>query len=301
MENDWREVATEQAGAISAVQLLGLGLSRTRIQKLVSGGHLVRVRPGVFCVPSAGSEPRFGLWVVLLACGAGSFACRTSAAELWDLDGVEAGTVEVGVPAGRHPRGAGVIRLTSISADDLTEVAGIPLTNVVRTLADLGSVTEADVVERAVESALRRSMVTVADLECAAISTRSAGRRVLAAVLARRPAGVVPTESDAETRFEQLCRAAGLPVPQRQIRISIGGRFYRLDFGWRPIRLAIEIDGVSVHGPGRLTSDLRRQNSIVLGGWLVLRFTWAMVVHEPERVVAQIRSAWQVRSVGLGY
>ena len=34
-----------------------------------------------------------------------------------------------------------------------------------------------------------------------------------------------------------------------------------------------------------------RDNLLARQGWRVLRYTWAEVVHEPERVVAEIREA----------
>jgi very-short-patch-repair endonuclease len=93
----------------------------------------------------------------------------------------------------------------------------------------------------------------------------------------------------------------GLPDPQRQVPVLIGGRRYRLDFAWPEIRLAVEIDGAAVHGPGQLGADLRRQNAIVLSGWTILRFTWGMVVHNEALVRRDLSVAWRASAHRLGW
>ncbi len=294
-------LAGSQAGVLSAHQLADSGLSKDHVRRLLTTGQLRRVRRGVYAVASAGSDPNFALWIAIVSSGPAAFACRRSAAELWGFDGVESGALDVAVPPGRHPRGAGVVRLIGITSQDVTTVAGAPATSATRTLVDLGAVADVDVVERAVECALRRGIVSLGELRAAADLTQSAGRHRLRSVLARRPPGAAATESDAETIFQQICRRAGLPDPDRQVRVRIRGRTYRLDYAWWPVLLAIEIDGAATHGPGQLTADLRRQNAIVLEGWLVLRFSWAMLVYEPERVIAEIRAAWRIRSVAISY
>ncbi len=120
-------------------------------------------------------------------------------------------------------------------------------------------------------------------------------------MLRDRPAGTPPTESDAETIFVQLVRSIGLPDPARQVATSLGRRRYRLDFAWPALRLAVEIDGAAVHGPDQLSADLRRQNQIVLDGWLLLRFTWHDLVANPVAVERDLRQAWQARTVIGGW
>lgn len=131
----------------------------------------------------------------------------------------------------------------------MTRIGRLPVTNPSRTLLDLGSVADADVVERAMESALRVRKTSLPELE--ELVDGRGGRRggsVLRQVLARRPSGTAPTESDAETLFVQLCRRHGFEEPQRQYRLLLGGRPIRVDFAWPGVRLAVEVDGGQVHG-----------------------------------------------------
>jgi very-short-patch-repair endonuclease len=37
--------------------------------------------------------------------------------------------------------------------------------------------------------------------------------------------------------------------------------------------------------------DRWRQNLLILHGWCVLRFTWAMIEEHPEKVIAMVREA----------
>jgi very-short-patch-repair endonuclease len=171
----------------------------------------------------------------------------------------------------------------------------LPVTTVARTLADLGAAEPLGVVERATEWALRNQLVTIPELQALTELLPTRGGRALKAVLVARPLGAPATESDAETLFVQLARCAGFPAPVRQFWIVLGGRRYRLDFAWPLLRLAVEIDGAAVHGPADLSRDLRRQNRIILDGWMILRFTWAMLMRSRREVEDDLWTAWALR------
>jgi very-short-patch-repair endonuclease len=178
---------------------------------------------------------------------------------------------------------------------DITVRDGLPVTTVARTVADLGGAVPLTVVERATEWALRNCLVELAGLTALSNRLRTKGGRALATVLGQRPVGAAPTESDAETLFVQLVRRAGYPDPLRQFRLLLRGRRCRLDFAWPTLRLAVEIDGAGVHGPEELPSDLRRQNKVVLDGWMILRFTWGMMVRDWREVESDLATAWALR------
>jgi very-short-patch-repair endonuclease len=211
------------------------------------------------------------------------------------MDGVRPGTVELALPAGRQSRTPGVHRLQSLTAIDVTRHANLPITTISRTLADLGGAVSPTAVERATEWALRNRLVGLAELEQVSQRLAKSGGHGLAKVLAQRPEASPPTESDAETLFVQLVRRGGYPDPIRQYAVLLRGRRYRLDFAWPELRLAVEIDGAGVHGPDALSADLRRQNRIILDGWLILRFTWDELVRGWREVEEDLRAAWRLR------
>lgn len=101
----------------------------------------------------------------------------------------------------------------------------------------------------------------------------------------RPPGG--PADSDGEVLLLELLRDAGVPVPVRQHQM--GG--YRFDLVWPRHRVAVELDGARHRSAQQLHRDDLKQNRAALAGWVVLRFTWARVVGEPEQVVAEVLAA----------
>ncbi|HET9690921.1 MAG TPA: DUF559 domain-containing protein, partial [Acidimicrobiales bacterium] len=162
-----------------------------------------------------------------------------------------------------------------------------------RTLTDLGTVAGALLVERAAESAIRLGLVTDHELRRrAGLPRRGVG--VLRSVMALRPDGAPPTGSDLETRMLQLCRGR-LPEPVRQLPVALMGASYRIDMSWPVWGVAVELDGREWHGPEVFDADRRRQNRMVVAGWVVLRFTWADVVTSPDATVRTLATVLRQR------
>ena len=76
-------------------------------------------------------------------------------------------------------------------------------------------------------------------------------------------------------------RVTKLPPPLREFRFHPQRR-WRFDFAWPAAKLAVEVEG-GVYSGGRHTrgkgfeNDCEKQNSAVLRGWRVLRFTGPQV------------------------
>ena len=67
---------------------------------------------------------------------------------------------------------------------------------------------------------------------------------------------------------------------------------YLLDFAFVEKMVAVEVDGWAWHSDAvRFRRDRQRQNTLVLGGWTVLRFTWHDLTQRPDGVIADIRAA----------
>jgi len=65
-----------------------------------------------------------------------------------------------------------------------------------------------------------------------------------------------------------------------------------LDVAFRAARLAVEIDGrIHQRDLALFESDRWRQNTLVLQGWRVLRFTWLMLLDQPDQVIQTVRTA----------
>jgi hypothetical protein len=122
------------------------------------------------------------------------------------------------------------------------------------------------------------------------------GTRILRSLLAPRTAGQAPTDSQMELDARALIRRSGLPQPIGQHPEEIATGSIRLDLAYPKLRLAIELDSYSWHlNRKSFESDRRRDAELSLLGWLVLRFTWAMLKFEKERVVEAIAFHYRER------
>ncbi|HET9690705.1 MAG TPA: DUF559 domain-containing protein [Acidimicrobiales bacterium] len=278
----------------TARELATYGLTPSVVAAQVGAGLLVPTSPGRWrCADPEGWRSAFARAVS--AAGPRAVVVGRSAAAVHGLDGFVpgdegfTGLVEVAVPRGRHAR-LGVQRLDA-RAHDVVEIDGVRVLAAASALAGLGRSTRADLVERAMESALRRRLTTEQALRSPALTHRRRGGAVLREVMARRPVGAPPTGSDAETRFLQVVRAGGLPVPDRQVEIVANGTAFHADFGWRDHGVATEVDSRRWHGATAAERDARRQNEITVCGWMVIRVTWHDVVFTPDWVVDLVARA----------
>jgi len=96
-----------------------------------------------------------------------------------------------------------------------------------------------------------------------------------------------------DTDFVRLCRRFGLPEPTRQaVRVEPSERRRYLDAEWKLSgrrRVAAEVDGALHLTPERWYDDQLRQNEVVLGGTIVLRYPSVVVRDSPALVAAQLR------------
>jgi very-short-patch-repair endonuclease len=95
--------------------------------------------------------------------------------------------------------------------------------------------------------------------------------------------------SAAERLSHRLLRGAHIRGWIANHHVVVSGHEYFIDIAFRGVRLAIEIDGrLHEDDPEVFENDRRRQNGLVVAGWRVLRFTYWMLVNEPEYVISTI-------------
>ncbi|MCM3882786.1 endonuclease domain-containing protein [Frankia sp. R82] len=100
---------------------------------------------------------------------------------------------------------------------------------------------------------------------------------------------------------DDWAQAHSCAAPVRSEGPSLGGDWHpreqqkvlaRIDLAWPSRLVAVEVDGAVVHEqPQALFRDRTRQNDLMALGWVVLRFTWADLLHRPQSVVEQVRHA----------
>jgi len=173
---------------------------------------------------------------------------------------------------------------------------GIPVTTPARTLLDIACVAPMDVVEEALDDALRRRLVTIARLRWRLAEAGGPGRpgtATIRALLEARLSSEAVPDSVFERRFFRALKDAGLPLPVAQFPVQINGRTIAVaDFAYPDHRLIIETDGYRYHS-SRLSweRDRTRNNGLAVLGWRVVHVTWNELTRHPDRVTRAIREA----------
>lgn len=294
-------LASAQHGAFSREQLAGLGATRGLIDHRVATGRWERLASGVFAIAGVPPSWRRSLMAACLAWGDGSAMSHRAAAALWRLAGFERELVELTVPRHRNRVGPGIVHRYVLPPADRAILDAIPVTTPARTLLDLASVAASEMVEEALDDALRRHLTSLSRLRWRLGELGRRGRPGTAAMRtlldARAPSDVVP-ESVFERRLLRVLRRARIPEPVVQHRIRDGARTVAIvDFAFPDARLAIEADGYRWHaGRRRWEHDLNRRNALTLLGWRVVHVTWTDLTQRPGPLVASLEQALAARS-----
>lgn len=162
-ERRWLAKAEVQAGAISRAQILELGGSHSTVTRRARDGRLRTELPGVYVVAGAPASVEQRRWIALLAAGPGAVLSFETAARIHGVSTVPAlgPTVVTVRPSGwqRLP-GVTVHQLNDLAPDHVTEVDGLPVTTIERTIVDLAAVWRRGRVRMAVEDAVAAKRTT---------------------------------------------------------------------------------------------------------------------------------------------
>jgi very-short-patch-repair endonuclease len=248
-------------------------------------GLIVRPARGWLALPDA-DEAR------LAAARLSGVASHLSAAQLygWELKWRPAQPT-VTVPRNRkveESRRTGVdVRWRNLDEDDLWA----DRTRAGRTVIDCARDLPFDEALTVADSALRHGNVTQERLLDLADRITTTGRLQCQRV-AREASRL------AANPFESVLRAITLDVPGLNLRPQVvieddgfRGRPDLVDVG---NRVVLEAESFEFHGRRiGLRRDCERYNALALRGWLVLRFSWEHVMHEPAYVADCLRMASQ--------
>lgn len=276
--------AVRQHGVVTSRQLAEAGLSAEAVAHRVALGWLVRVHRGVYVVGPL-RAPHTSAMAAVLACGDGALLSHRPAAILWALCPPGAIAPEVTV-VGRDSRsrdGILVHRVHHLHRADARRREGIPVTSPARTLLDLAAIASGKELDRAIEEAQIRRLVTEHSLnEQFERHPRHRGTRALRQAIRPEPSF---TRSEAERRLLELIRAARLPAPKVNIRVA----GHEVDVLWPDAKLVVEVDGYEFHSTrAAFERDRRRDGELQAAGYRVLRVTWRQLEDEPEALIAAL-------------
>jgi very-short-patch-repair endonuclease len=286
------ELALHQHGLISAPQAVDKHVSKSQVRTRLERASLRRAAPGVYATMGSPSNWEQLVLAACLAAGPNAVASHRSAAVLWELIDPP-GPVELVVPRARcpEPPGATVHRSTDLRDQDIGLRKGIPVTNPIRTVADLGAVAP-ELVATAVERGLYKRLFTTKALWQIVDDLGKRGRSgigVLRRMLEERALGDARACSPLEPLFAAIAASIGVRLSY-QHPVAVEGHRYVVDFALAEIKVAIEIDGLEVHATrAALDADLARQNHLVLAGWHLLRYTATHLVRRRAAIKAELQ------------
>lgn len=291
MERELDRIATVQHGLITTAQLEHLGVPRATLHGWRQAKRLISVQPRVDRVAGAPVTWEQQVLAAVLSAGRAAAASHRAAGRIWGIYQGDA-PAEIVVPTGRSARLHGDV-VVHHTTDDVPVIRrnGIPTTNPMRTIIDLGAIARDRIVEDALDRALVDRLCGLPAVEWELARVARPGRRgagVLHRVLDQRALADDRPDGLLEPRFARLVQRYNLPKPVFQYQIGP----YRLDFAYLDVKLGIEVDGYSVHGARRaFHADRRRQNALVAMGWSLLRFTWHDVVRKARAVAESVMEA----------
>jgi hypothetical protein len=289
-------------------ELLSDGWSDNDLARLRASGVLDRIRRGAYVAGTderlrrAESRHALATHAALLQLRPGTVASHASAAVLHGLPvwGVPLDRVHVtrDGTSGGHRRCTLHVHVTPLGDDEVTEVGGVAVTSLPRTLADLAATVPFEPAVAVLDAALQTGAVARPALEGAfERRPRRHGARTAERALAFADPG---SESVGESRSRVLLDRARLPRPVLQWEMPGSRWIGRTDFGWPELRTVGEFDGKIKYGrllrPGQEPGDVVfaekvREDAIRDAGFRVVRWTWDDLDNFAD-VVARLRRAF---------
>ncbi|HKO33944.1 MAG TPA: hypothetical protein VJY85_09380 [Candidatus Limnocylindria bacterium] len=291
---EWEALLRRQDGIVSRQQAMRF-LSENTVDRRVASGRWQLVHRGVYATHNGTLTQRQTLWAASLSTGAGRPAVLGGVTALC-LQGLQRFTpqyVHVVVPAHRRarrpPPGVRVHRTSHLAIEHVCPSLP-PTTSPARSVVDAAGWAKTEAEARTIIAMCFQQRLVIGDeVENVARQMPVAKRRSLILRSAADARG--GAHSLAELDLVALCRAAGLPVPVRQVmRRDAAGNVRYLDVLW-PWGVRAEIDGSHHMSAEQWWADMRRHNDLSRRGEVVLRFPAWLVRDSPMEVAETIRRA----------
>jgi hypothetical protein len=282
----------EQHSLVTRQQLRLLGVTWEEEHRQLERGEWELAQPRVVRLAGARRTLEQALMAACLAGGPTAVASHESAAWLWGIGPVPGHhDITLGRSGSGRVPNARVHRPKNYPEHVLVR-AGIPLTNPLRTLVDLGSAVSGDRLHQALDQALASKLVTVegveAELSRLGRKGRSGAGRLRLVLMHRGYAGA-PNPSVLESRALRLLHEIGVEPIGSEVHLGPED-CYRIDLLLAP-RVVLEVDGRAYHlSPAQSRSDEQRRSELRREGFVVLVYTWRDVVYDRRRVALTVLS-----------
>jgi hypothetical protein len=244
---------------------------------------LIRVHHGIYFVGHRDRTPLAVAEAAVLACGDRAALSHDSAAALWGLRKWPR-TPEVSSALLRRRPGIRAHRTTTLTRSDITVRAGIRVTTVARTTADIEPrLTDTELV-RLIHEARRN---------------RDLPNRELNRLYKLCPRAVdvydseeAPSRSIFQHEFKAFLVAFDLPIPE----FEASWHGYEVDAFYEDHKLIIELDGYRDHSqPDRFEADRERDALAIELKFDTLRITWKRLKRKPVPLARQFHAILAAR------
>jgi very-short-patch-repair endonuclease len=269
------------------------GLTRREWNNTITRGAAELRHRNVARLYGAKSTTEMRIEAAVLAAGQDALASHRSAALLWGVERAAGDPIDIILPGrSRRARLAGVVIHRPRDMQQLRPVwrLGVPVTDPLRTLLDLGAVDSAGV-DAALVRFVVDGFVTPRSVRAALVRHSQQGRHGVVALrdaLDRWSLDDKPVDSDLEALMGEILATSGLPPAE--FHAMVGG--YEVDFWIIGSNVVIECDGWTAHGADheQFEFDRVRDADLLAQGTITQRVTWRQMVSSPRSVARRIRN-----------
>ncbi len=296
-EDALRELSEDQHGVVAVRQAYALGLSEAELRHRLDRGDWQRESSRVLHRVGAPRTDLTGAMRIVLHHGPDTYVSHEAALALWGLPGFYSETIHVisRRVRNRKPAGLGVVHSTTDLLDtQIADVRGVPIVTPIRAIFDIAGRVHPRRLERALDSAWARRLVSYALLHRTLDELATRGRpgiRILRSLAAERPPNYRPPDSNTERRFNEILARAGERQLRRQIHLGDQEHWVgRIDFVDDQLPFSVEIQSELFHGSVLdRRRDAERIAALRAGGHEVLEVWETEVWRDPEDVVRRVR------------
>lgn len=268
---EWEDVARDQHGLITRVQLREKLLSANQIEWMTRSKKLVRKYPGVYALPAALKTWEFEATAALLSAGDGAALSHRAAAHAHAIEGIDyEGQITVLVPYERNVRTNGFEAFRTRTRIPTTQVNKMTVTSLARTFVDLAPVISDVELERALDFAVRRRESTdwlfsyLGELQ----EWKHGNVARLRELAEMRRDGAM--DSILEVDIWRILREYGFPpFVKRYIVLDENGKYVlRCDFAWPHLKVVLHADSLRHHqSPKQMARDAEQRAKLDELGW----------------------------------
>jgi very-short-patch-repair endonuclease len=248
---------------------------------------------------SAPADDDQALMIAVLDGGPRAVISHWTAAALWGIPGFDGLDIHISrrrAASSRPARDSTIHEPRSLPDHHLTALRGVPVTTPTRTVFDLAGVASPGKVERALDTAWSRRLLTGRTLHEMLPELAERGRTgitTMRLLLEERPRDYTPADSGAELRARRVLADAGIRGLELQVDLGDDRDWLgRVDLVDRRRRIVVEIDSALYHGAliDRRADELRTAR-LEAAGYVVRRVTDVDVWNHPSRLVRAVREA----------